>query len=79
MLIGIISLLIYVGIEITEGLGWLTAQDWVNDFISLLGVFAVVIVVAISLAVVVLVLLRLFKKPKSSMDWDSFGEDKKQG
>lgn len=78
LLVAIIALLVYVGIEITEGLGWLTAQEWLDDFVSLLGVFALVIAVSVVVTVIVFTLLRLFKKPEPPINWNDFGGDENE-
>ena len=67
----IFVLLVAVGIEITKDLGWLTAQDWVDDFVSIIGVFALVIFTASIFAVMFFAILRRLKKGRNNIDWDS--------
>ena len=71
LLVTIFVLLVAVGIEITKDLGWLTAQDWVNDFVSIIGVFALVIFTASIFAVIFFTILRRLKKGKSPIDWEA--------
>jgi hypothetical protein len=72
--VGIIAMLVYAGIEITEGLGWLTPQDWLDDLLFLLAVFGIVIAIAIVVACIGMGLIRLFKKEKTT-DWSNIGSD----
>ena len=62
MLVLVFILLVLVGIEITQDLGWLTVEDWVQDIFGLLQVFMAVIIVGV-LAGAVLIFIKhyLFK------------------
>ncbi len=52
MLVLILVLFFYAGVEITEGLGWLTRDEWIADITGIFGSILLIIALAAVFAVV---------------------------
>lgn len=46
MLVLVLILFFYIGVEITEGLGWLTREDWIADLTGIFGSILLIIALA---------------------------------